>query len=144
MGGSLTSATVDVVVLAGTVLRNRFGAGCRRADTRVTRRAASESALAVLKVGHTRTPALLTILVGLSAAVILTVVHATGRILPQFHWWRLQLTALGFSLVTVPVPLLIYYAPQNTRAVVTIISSLYVLTVVVLFFTTPNKPTDED
>ena len=60
----------------------------------------------MLKVGHMRTPAVLIILVGLSAAVILTMVHATGRMLPQFRWWRLLLAFLGVSLVTVPVPLL--------------------------------------
>lgn len=82
--------------------------------------------------------AILIALIGLSGSVVLTVVYATGSRLPRFTGWRLALVFGGISLVTVPVPLLIYYSPKNTWAVVVIAGALYVIGVLVLGFGTPD------
>lgn len=87
--------------------------------------------------------AVLIAFIGLTGAVVLTVVYATGVRLPRFTGWRLALVFGGISLVTVPVPLLIYYAPAGGWAVVAIAVALYVIAVLVLGFGTPNSPDDE-
>ena len=75
-----------------------------------------------------------------AAAAMLTVVYFTGQRFPQFHWRRWPLVFAGFALVTVPVPLIVLWVPEDSQQAVAIIGSLYVLAIVVVFFTVPKRP----
>lgn len=76
--------------------------------------------------------------VGLGGAATLTVVYGTGPRLPRFTTRRLVIALAGFSILTVPLPLLIYYARGTGRNLGLIVVALFVISVVVLGLVTPD------
>lgn len=78
------------------------------------------------------------VLVGLCGAATLTVVYATGAKAPRFTARRLILILLGLSLVTVPVPLILFWDLERGRPLVAIVGALYILAVLALGFGTPD------
>jgi uncharacterized membrane protein len=58
-------------------------------------------------------------------AVVLTVVYATGERAPRFTVIRLAVVSIGLLLVTVPVPLLIYYGLQPGRQLLAVVGALH-------------------
>ena len=83
------------------------------------------------------------VLVGISGAVVLTVVYATGARAARFTAWRLLVVFAGLCLVTIPVPLLIYYRLERGRALTVAIGALFVLAVIALALGAPDDPDDE-
>ncbi len=83
------------------------------------------------------------VLVGLCASFILTVVYGTGTKLSRFKAWRLGLVFLGISLVTVPLPLVVYYFPRQGRAIAATALALFVFSVLVIVIGTPDDEDDE-
>lgn len=88
-------------------------------------------------------PVVLIVLVGVSGAVMLTVVYATGARTPRFTTARLILVFAGLLLVTVPAPLIIYFDLERGRSLVAVVAALYVLAVLALGLGTPDDPSDE-
>ncbi len=85
-------------------------------------------------------PVVLIILVGVSGAVVLTVVYATGERAPRFTVIRLAVVFIGLVLVTVPVPLLIYYGLQPGRQLLAVVGALYILGVIAIAVGAPDDP----
>ena len=88
-------------------------------------------------------PEFLIVVVGVSGAVVLTVVYATGERAPRFTGVRLAVVFVGLCLLTVPPPLMIYYDLERGRALVASVLALFVLAVIALALGTPDDPDDE-
>ena len=80
--------------------------------------------------------------VGLSGAATLMVVYGTGARLPRFTPTRLAIVLAGISILTVPAPLLTYYAKGAGRSFALLVSALYVIAVVVIGLATPDDGGD--
>lgn len=85
-------------------------------------------------------PVVLIVLVGVSGAIVLTVVYATGARAPRFTAVRLALVFAGLLLLTVPLPLIIYFDLERGRALVAIVAALFILAVIALGLGTPDDP----
>ena len=78
------------------------------------------------------------VVVGLTGAATLMIVYGTGVRLPRFTPTRLAIVLAGVSILTVPLPLLTYYAKVADRSFALLIAALYVIAVVVIGLATPD------
>ena len=81
----------------------------------------------------------LIVLVGLSAAVVLTVAYAVGDELPLFTRARLVATYLGFAIVCTAVPLAVYFFPTRGLTLAKLVLALAIFGALALLLGLPKE-----
>jgi len=70
--------------------------------------------------------------------MVLTAVYATGARAPGFTALRLALVFGGLCLLTIPVPLILFYRLERGRSLLLAVGALYVLAVIPLGLVRPT------